>query len=364
MACATCHDPRFAYGPPNALPVQRGGPELKHSGLRAVPSLRYLQGVPPFTEHYEDDEQGGADQGPTGGLTWDGRASSAHDQARLPLLSPFEMANASPEAVVAKVERGPYAGQLRRMYGVDVFIDRARAFDAIVLALEVFQQNPADFAPYTSKYDRWLRGKAELTAEELHGLALFEDPRKGNCASCHPSRPRGGAAPQFSDFGYVALGVPRNAQIPVNADVAFHDLGLCGPDRKDLADHPEYCGMFRAPSLRNVAARQTFFHNGVFHSLRQVLEFYVERDLRPAKWYPGDQDGGVRVFDDLPAQYRDNVSHEPPLDRKRGDAPALSGAEIDALMAFLQTLTDADVARSRSLNASSVTARGNGARSR
>ncbi|HTP91208.1 MAG TPA: cytochrome-c peroxidase, partial [Xanthobacteraceae bacterium] len=96
MACATCHDPRHAFGPANALAVQFGGEDMRQPGLRAVPSLKYLQVVPPFTEHYyESDEEGddSVDNGPTGGLTWDGRVDRGRDQARIPLLSSFEMAN-------------------------------------------------------------------------------------------------------------------------------------------------------------------------------------------------------------------------------------------------------------------------------
>ena len=55
----------------------------------------------------------------------------------------------------------------------------------------------------------------------------------------------------------------------------------------------EYCGLFRTPTLRNVATRQTFFHNGVVHSLRQAVEFYAERDTNPERWYPKDADGTV-----------------------------------------------------------------------
>src|ERR1700685_3594450 len=51
LACASCHDPRFAYGPPNALAVQLGGADMRQPGLRAAPSLRYLQAAPAFTEH-------------------------------------------------------------------------------------------------------------------------------------------------------------------------------------------------------------------------------------------------------------------------------------------------------------------------
>ncbi|MDB5988248.1 MAG: Cytochrome c peroxidase, partial [Nevskia sp.] len=100
MACASCHDPAHAYGPPNALAVQFGGADMKLPGVRAVPSLRYLQNVQPFTEHYhEDDGDDGLDQGPAGGHDWDGRANSTHEQAEVPLMSPFEMANADAAAV-------------------------------------------------------------------------------------------------------------------------------------------------------------------------------------------------------------------------------------------------------------------------
>src|SRR5439155_9513941 len=149
-----------------------------------------------------------------------------------------------------------------------VFDDRTRAFNAVLLSLEVFQQSAADFYPYSSKYDSWLRGKAELTAREQRGLALFEDPTKGNCASCHPSQPRGGALPAFTDFGFVALGVPRNRTIPANSHRDYYDLGLCGPERKDWVDRADYCGLFRTLSLRNVVVKRTFFHTGAFHSLR------------------------------------------------------------------------------------------------
>jgi cytochrome c peroxidase len=101
--------------------------------------------------------------------------------------------------------------------------------------------------------------------------------------------------------------------------------------------------MFRAPSLRNVAIRDAFFHNGVFASLRQVLEFYVERDIHPEKYYPRNPDGSVHLFDDMPPGLGNNVDRDPPLDRAPGATPALSAAEIDDLIAFLKTLTDADV---------------------
>lgn len=345
MSCATCHDPRFAYGPPNDRATQLGGPDLKSVGGRAAPSLRYLQSLPPFAEHhFEEAGDESVDQGPTGGHTWDGRADTTHDQARLPLTSPVEMANPDIAGVVDKVARGALAARFRAVFGDDVFADPVRSSTALLLCLEVFQQSPKDFYPYSSRYDAYLRRQIELTPAEQRGLALFNDPKKGNCASCHPSQGRQGAFPQFTDFGFNAIGVPRNRELPANRDPAYYDLGLCGPLRRDLTGHPEYCGEFRVPPLRNVAVRRAFFHNGVVHRLEQVLAFYVERDTNPAKWYP-KVDGRVSPFDDLPPRYRKNVNRERPFGGQPGDAPALDKNEIRDLIVFLKTLTDADLTK-------------------
>jgi cytochrome c peroxidase len=344
MSCASCHDPAHAYGPPNALPVQLGGPDLRTPGPRATPSLRYLQTLAAFTEHHHDnDGDDSVDAGPTGGRMWDGRAGSAHEQAGMPLLSLAEMANASTDEVARKLARAPYADKLRAAFGDDVFADASATFRAASMALEVFQQSPADFYPFTSKYDAYLRGQQKLSAAESRGLKLFNDAGKGNCASCHISAVTGdGAFPLFTDFGLIALGVPRNRALAQNADPAFHDLGLCGPFRTDFRDRPEYCGLFRTPSLRNAAVRQSFFHNGVFHSLEQAVRFYAERDTNPARWYPRGRDGKVQKFDDLPPRYHANLNSDPPFDRHPGDRPSLSDAEVRDVVAFLRTLTDAD----------------------
>ena len=341
LSCASCHDPRHAFGPPNALAIQRGGAKGSSPGLRAVPSLMYAQNTPPFTEHYVDDDGNDSiDQGPAGGRTWDGRAQSAHEQAELPLLSPFEMANVDAAAVVSKAERSRHAAEFRAVFGERIFADPALAFKGLVLALESYQQDAAEFYPYSSKYDAWLRREATLTAEERRGLELFNDPVKGNCARCHPSAVRQGALPQFTDFGFAALGVPRNAQIPANRAQQYADLGLCGPIRTDLRDHAEYCGLFRTPSLRNVAQRAVFFHNGAVHTLRDAVRFYAERDTRPGLWYPTTRSGTVKKFDDLPAQYVGNVDRQAPFGQSAGDQPVLSDADVNALVAFLKTLSD------------------------
>jgi cytochrome c peroxidase len=336
MSCASCHDPAHAWGPPNDRAVQLGGAGLKTSGVRAVPSLRYQQDSPAFSEHFtDDDDDDGMDQGPAGGRDWDGRASSAHEQARAPLLSPFEMANADSTAVVAKLAQSVNAADFRAAFGERVFDTPALAWNGLLMALEVFQQSPAEFYPYSSKYDAYLRGKARLSAGEARGLALFNDPARGNCAQCHPSGMLRGASPQFTDRGFVALGVPRNHAIPANADPAYHDLGLCGPLRTDVSAHTEYCGMFKTPTLRNAALRAVFFHNGVFKSLEEVVRFYQMRDVRPDSFYPR-----AAKFDDLPQAYRANVTFDAPFSAGAPAAPRFTDAEAADIVAFLRTLTD------------------------
>jgi cytochrome c peroxidase len=359
LSCASCHDPQHAFAAPNDLPVQPGGSELRRSGVRAVPSLKYLQAAPQFTEHFFDSEDSGnesIDNGPTGGLTWDGRVDRGRDQARLPLLSPDEMANRDPAEVVRRARQAGYGEALRRVAGPATAADDKAAFTVILKALAAFQQDAATFYPYSSKYDAYLAGTATLTAAEARGLALFDDPLKGNCAQCHISkRGNNGTPPQFTDYGLIALGVPRNPAIPANADPAYHDLGLCGPIRTDLAAHPQYCGLFKTPTLRNVAVKRTFFHNGVFHSLRQVVEFYAERDTEPGKWYRRNADGSVDKYDDLPARYHANVNTDPPFGRGPGEQAALSGAEIDDIVAFLDTLTDGYAAPASARNGETAT---------
>ncbi|MCE2563477.1 methylamine utilization protein MauG [Komagataeibacter sp. FNDCF1] len=335
MACASCHADGHGFAQANGLSVQPGG-------HRAVPSLKYLQDAPQFTEHFHDSDEEAdesIDNGPTGGLTWDGRADTAQAQARIPLLSPYEMANTSPADVVRHALAAGYGPRLDALAYASPDVD-AR-FALIAEALATYQQEERLFYPYSSKYDAVLAGRAQLTPREARGLRLFEQADKGNCASCHISRPgHDGTPPQFTDYGLIALGVPRNQQIILNRDPAYFDMGLCGPDRTDLTGHGEYCGLFRTPSLRNVATRRVFFHNGVIHSLRQAVAFYALRDIRPQMWYPTGTDGAVRIYDDLPARYHANINIDPPFGPRPGNRPALSNDEIDAIVVFLHTLTD------------------------
>jgi len=299
-----------------------------------VPSLRYLAATPSF--RFDSDGK------PRGGFNHDGSADTLAAQAERPLLAANEMANLTREALVKKVHRTAYAGAFRRVYGPRSLDDVDTAFAHIGDALERYQRDDPEFQPFDAKYDAWLAGRATLTDAEMRGLQLFKDPQKGNCAVCHPvERSRDGRPPLFTDFSYEALGVPRNRSIPANRDAMHADLGLCRGQRSGRAASDSECGKFKVPTLRNVGLRHVFFHNGHIRSLRDAVAFYARRDTHPAEWYPQQTDGSVASFDDLPPSLRQNVLRgQVPYDRKPGQRPRLSEAEIGDVVSFLLTLTD------------------------
>lgn len=349
LSCAGCHSPDHAYAPANGMAVQLGGPKLDRQGSRAVPSLRYvLNRTPRWSKEFIANVAERIREGqepPSGGFGWDGRFDTLHEQAGFPLLAANEMANASPGDVVARLRRAAYAGEFRGVFGAGVFDDPARAYAQALFAVERFELEDPSFRPYTSKYDDYLDGKAQLSEAEQRGLALFDDPQRGNCASCHVDR-KGvdGSHPLFTDYQFEALGVPRNPEIRANAARGYFDEGLCGPVRADQAAQRQYCGMFKTPTLRNVASRGAFFHNGRFHDLREALRFYVQRDTSPRLWYPPGPDGKAVKFDDLPPALRGNADViDLPLTRGEGETPVWNEAEIDDVLAFLKTLSDRDV---------------------
>nr|WP_295785643.1 cytochrome c peroxidase [Rhodoferax sp.] len=334
MACSTCHDAALGHASPFSTPVAMGGANLDQPGTRLPPALGYLR----FNTTFRIQADGTA----VGGFTWDGRADTLADQARRPFLSSNEMANPDVASVVTKLSKAPYAAAFKATFGADIFNNPIVAFDRMVLALERYQREDADFAAFSSKFDAFTAGKTAFNGAELRGLVLFNRKDKGNCAACHPSTKAANApGALFTDFTYDSLGVPRNNSIAANADAGYFDLGLCGPTRSDLAARSDLCGKFKVPSLRNVALRKRFFHNGQFDSLEQVVRFYVSRDTSATTWYSLDAMGNATGYDDLPVDLRGNVNvTEGPYNRLVGDAPALNESEVQDLVAFLRTLSD------------------------
>jgi len=372
QSCATCHVAASAFaedasasGVDGGLPVPLGGAGMNMSGFRNTPSLMYASLTPDFYI--------AADGSPNGGFFRDGRAKTLGAQAVLPFTTSFEMGNADAGAVIARLQTRPYLADFVALYGSAVLADPTTALARMGQALAAFEtENPA-FHPFSSKYDYFQKGQAQLTAQELRGLALFNDASRGNCSACHPSTSADGSTPpMFTDYSYDNLGVPRNSLIPANAASApgytpvdsddgvqtYYDLGVCGPFRDQTVDFFSSCGQFKVPTLRNIALTAPYFHNGRFNSLQDAIGFYVRRDTNPEEWYPVAADGSVTKFDDLPAVYGGqfvvqagvvgsdagylgNVNTlEIPYNRHIGDTPALSAADIDDVITFLCTLTD------------------------
>ena len=375
QSCATCHVAKFAFaedssgsGPDGTLPVPLGGPNMDRSGFRNTPSLMYASFIPAF---FFD-----GDGGPNGGFFRDGRAATLEDQAQLPFITDFEMANADAAAVLAKLKTRPYIGDFTAVYGADVLNDPDTALKRLGAALAAFERENPDFHPFSSKFDYWRSSQASLTAQELRGFVLFNNSTKGNCAACHPTTSADGVTPaMFTDFSYDNLGVPRNTAIPANADDGsapsytpvngddgvhtYYDLGVCGPFRENGGLNTSgICGQFKVPTLRNIAVTAPYFHNGRFATLKDAIGFYVRRDTNPEQWYPTTAGGDSTKFDDLPALYggqflvnintigsdsgyAGNVNTgEIPYNRKLGGSAALTPDEINDVVTFLCTLTD------------------------
>ncbi len=314
QACSHCHSPSAGFGNPNQqLPVSRGVHPDRY-GNRNDMTASYAAHIPPLT--FDETESLWM-----GGLFWDGRAASLAEQAKGPPLNPLEMANPDAEAVVAAIREAQYRAQFLEVYGEGALDDAEEAFEHMADAIAAYEMS-SELNPFDSKYDLYLAGEVQLSDGELQGLSLFEDEGKGNCSACHPSRPGpDGSPPLFTDYTYDNLGAPKNPENPFyllppefNPDgVDFVDMGL-GP----VVGDPEFNGFFRVPTLRNVAVTRPYMHNGVFHSLYQVVSFYNSRDVAP---WPAPEVATDVNQDEL------------------GDL-GLNPREMESIVAFLKTLTD------------------------
>jgi len=334
-SCSSCHEPARAFSGTHAstLGVPLGS-RPAHFARRTAPSMLYLRFVPRF-HFFEDDEA--AAPSPYGGFFWDGRADSLAALVRQPLFNPDEMNAGDPRRVAAKIARAPYAKQFHAALGRAV--DPESILRGVGAALEAYLTSD-EMTPATSKFDAWVRGEATLTPQEKRGLEAFKNPERGACAGCHrlneASTNPGNT--MFTDYGFDAIGVPRNRALPGNRAARAYDLGLCErKDRTTPSDDAKWCGNFRTPSLRNVAVREAFMHNAAFKKLRDVVTFYANRASSPGRFYPAGE-----TFDDLPPKLRDNVNVSSiPYNHPEDGKSALSDEDIDALVAFLGTLTDA-----------------------
>jgi cytochrome c peroxidase len=230
---------------------------------------------------------------------WDGRARSIREQVLQPIQNPIEMHQSFTNLVV-KLERGNdgYVALFRAAFGSPEITT-----EKIALALENYLLTLTSF---DSKFDHVLRGEEKFTPEEQRGFELFSteyDPRRGqfgaDCFHCH-------GGPLFQSQAFANNGL----------DDTFSD-----PGREKVTGKASDLGKFAVSSLRNIALTGPYMHDGRFKTLDEVVEHYVSGVKRSATLDP-------------------NIAKHPD-----GGVP-LSAADKKALVAFLETLTDAKYSKS------------------
>jgi cytochrome c peroxidase len=330
QACADCHHPTAGWADPMQSSPVSEGVITGRLGNRNSPAAAYAKYSPTFRY---DSMHGRY----VGGQFWDGRAADLVAQAKGPFLNPLEMNNPSQAAVVNDVRTGTYASHFKQVFGSGAFSSTSTAYHNIAVAIAAYEKS-SELNRFSSKYDAVMAGRATFTTQEQQGMQLFRG--KGNCSSCHGGCGMGGggmggggmggggcggggcggmSTAAFSDFTYRNLGVPRNPALPFYTELEFNpagaewvDLGLGGVLNDRAQD-----GKMRVPPLRNVALTAPYTHNGSFTTLKEVVHFYNTRDT------------GAWPAPEVPR----NVS------TLLGNL-GLTGAEEDAIVAFLRTLSD------------------------
>lgn len=313
QSCAHCHAPNSGFADPRKGQAVSAGVHPDRFTERNSPSVTYLARVPALHRDEKEDIY-------LGGLFYDGRANTLEEQIDGPLFSAVEMANTSKNELIERL-RSTYQEAFAVVYGNSAFQNTDTAYQQLVEAIAAYERS-AELNSYTAKYDYYLAGKVQLTAQELRGLQLFEAEDKGNCAACHPSQPENGQPPLFTDFSYDNLGVPKNLQSEFLSQAKefnpdgkkYTDIGLA----KTIND-PKRKGKFKVPTLRNIALTAPYMHNGIFQTLEEVVDFYNTRDV-DKKW-------GV-------PEVKENVNKEELGNLK------LNKQEVADIVAFMQTLTD------------------------
>jgi len=344
QSCASCHHPSAGFADPDRTYPTSKGVIVGLFGGRNAPTAAYASLIPAFgtmgccgTTVYR------------GGQFWDGRASTLVDQAKGPFLNPLEMNNPSKDTVVRDVRAASYASLFKQVYGSSSLKNVTLAYDKIADAIAAYEASP-EVVKYSSKYDAYVAGTASLSAQESLGLSLFNG--KAGCFRCHGSCGMSGGMggmggggmggggmggggmggggmssnKAFSDFTYHNVGAPKNPANPFyTLPTQFNPLGenwidegLGGVLRdRGVSGWQQQLGKHRVQTLRNIGATAPYLHNGVFTTLHQVVEFYNGRDT------------GAFGPPEVAANVTSNVG-----------SLGLTDAEVDAVVAFLGTLTD------------------------
>ena len=219
---------------------------------------------------------------------WDGRAATLEAQSAFPIADPVEM-NQPHEVSVSKIDRDP-------AYQADF----AQAFGPGHVTLGMIQKSLASFERTllsgNSPFDQYAYGgnKQALSPAAIHGLEIFEDPKRGNCVVCHTIHAR---------YALFTDGKFHNTGAGVNGAGDFTDLGRFG-QTKLQADR----GEFKTPTLRNVALTPPYMHDGSLTTLHDVVDFYagggnsnpeLDKDIKPLNLSAQDRADLVKFLEAL-----------------------------------------------------------------
>jgi cytochrome c peroxidase len=331
QSCSTCHVPEAGFSDPRdngfGGAVSRAvslGDDKKSIGDRNAPTAGYARFSPEF--HKTDN---GAY---VGGHFWDGRASSLEDQAAGPPLDPLEMGMPSKQAVIDRLKENPdYVAAFQVHFGEAIFNDADAAYEAMTKSIAAFERTEI-FAPFNSRYDRYLKGEAEFTKQEELGRTLFFSQQASNCSLCHQLRPLPGADTEiFTNYQFHNIGAPVNVAVRQanGSSENTADLGLLANSAVSEASE---AGKFKVPTLRNVAVTGPYMHNGLFADLRTAVLFYNRYN---------SQDPAAQINPETGRKWGDTEFEITLSVKELTHGPVLKEEHIDALVAFLKTLTDA-----------------------
>ena len=324
QSCSTCHSPDTAFvdqrkNSANQMVSEGDNPHL-HGNRNANTALYAM-----FSPNFHFDKK---IQDYVGGQFWDGRAKDLAEQAGGPPVNPVEMGMPDKKAIVERLKADPtYYKPITDLYGESIWADADKIYAIMEKAIGEFEKQEL-FAQFSSKYDRALKGEAELTALESEGKALFFDKTRTNCSNCHQSSEANSATETFTNYRYFNIGVPSNQELIKHNKLAadFVDNGLL--DNPMVKGDEKQKGKFKVPTLRNISVTAPYMHNGVFRDLKTVLLFKDSFNNPNRKINPETGKAWEK------AEYAQTIN--PDVLK----AKPFTDEEINALEAFLKTLTD------------------------
>ncbi|MFD2581220.1 cytochrome-c peroxidase [Pedobacter vanadiisoli] len=260
ISCASCHKPEFAFADTSSVSIGVGGAR----GTRNSPSVTNLSGRP--------------------NLFWDGRAASLEDQALQPIINPVEMNLPIAEAIDRLQKDKEYAALFQKIFNAPPTQKN------LLLAIASFERT---LETANSPYDRYINGDDKAISENAkRGRLLFIG--KANCNNCHSGE-------DFTADRFKGIGL-------------FNGEDLKDQGRFDVTGNPEHKGHFKIPGLRNVGITAPYMHNGMFKTLKEVIQYYNNPD----------------------AVIKNGKNRDLSLNKPLG----LSETEINDIEAFLLSLTD------------------------